>query len=311
MKGNSLKIKRLFFLYFLLLLGACKVVKIETDWSKDALSDRVKKVTQVSYEYINTKKKDDKWKKKYTNVTKYNKKGYKIEELEYDNNLKMTEKTTFQYKRGKLRTSSTDYFSDRADWNVSYKYKKSNLSEKTLRIKSGEIYARDLYTYDKCNRPKTFCRYDNLDKLERKKTFEYDEQGRCVEHTYFKYLNDFYTKFIYEYDTKGNKVEYRYKCRGDSCELKAKFIHVFDAKGNEIAAEIYDKEEKLLGTMKSQYDERGNCISEENYNTDGIYKKGEKYEFVYDNSGNWVVCVMYKNNELYYKVERTYEYFEE
>ncbi len=306
---NTLKIKGVFLLFFLLLLGSCRIAKPETDWLKDDLSDRVKKVTQVAYKY--SKKQDVEWEKQYTNIKEYNKKGYKVEELEYDKNLKLIEKNTFQYKGGRLRESSTNYYSNRGDWDISYKYKKGNLSEKVFARKNGKSFVKDIYTYDKDNRPKTYCRYDNFNELQRKRTFEYDEQGRRIKDTYFNHFNDFYKKSTYEYDDKGNKIEYRYRCKGDNCDLKAKFLHLFDEEGNEIGAKVFDKKGKLLSRVSSKYDERGNCISEEIYNPDGTYKKGEKYEFVYDSKGNWIRCTLYVNGTLDYKAERTLEYFKE
>ena len=136
-----------------------------------------------------------------------------------------------------------------------------------------------------------------------KETYKYDDKGNLIEWYYYE-LHDGLAA-TYKYDAKGNLIEeisYSHAGVGNT-------TYKYDAKGNKIEENSY-----FIGLLDRKYtmkyDAKGNLIEGNSYEADGSldYKYTFKYEF--DEKGNWIKRITFKNQIPESIEEREFEYYE-
>ena len=136
-----------------------------------------------------------------------------------------------------------------------------------------------------------------------KETYKYDDKGNLIEWYYYE-LHDGLAA-TYKYDAKGNLIEeisYSHAGVGNT-------TYKYDAKGNKIEENSY-----FIGLLDRKYtmkyDAKGNLIEGNSYEADGSldYKYTFKYEF--DEKGNWIKIISFRNQIPESIEEREFEYYE-
>ena len=169
---------------------------------------------------------------------KYNLNGIKIEEIEEDVS-KITHISKYNnqgklisheiYENGKLTARSTQKYNNKENKVFGESYRDNILIEKSL----GE--------------------YNNKGELISKE--HYDKDGKLIK------------KFTRKYNDKGNKIFIEQRYNGSKLNIHS--FSEYDYKGNAIFGEIYDKDGNPCynTTFKYQYNDRGEWISREQYNS--------------------------------------------
>ena len=117
-----------------------------------------------------------------------------------------------------------------------------------------------------------------------------------------------FSKETYKYDDKSNLIEDNSYYSDSS--LNCKWTYKYDDKSNRIEAIWYKSDGSFYGKYINKYDDKSNLIEENGYNADGSleYKRIFKYEF--DEKGNWIKKISFKNQIPENIKEREYEYYE-
>ena len=82
---------------------------------------------------------------------------------------------------------------------------------------------------------------------------------------------------------------------------------IYNEKGNIIEENYYDSDGNLSSKDTYEYDENGNNIEKNNYDSNG--KLDSKYTYEYDKNNNWTQRIEYKNTIPHRITERIIEYY--
>jgi len=150
-----------------------------------------------------------------------------------------------------------------------------------------------------------------------KYVYEYDESGNVLSIREYRGHNaeDLVLSSSYEYDEDGKLSTVTHNGH-DNNELIYSIKHEYDQNGNELARYNYNKAGILDGYLKYEYDEMDKIITRHQYNADGTLSSSVKYENEYDNNGNVISILAYREIEdneweLYESVNFTYVYHPE
>jgi len=225
---------------------------------------------------------------------------------EYDTNNRKTK--FIDYLFGYFRDYSEELPSNKDEFIQEYKIYEYNelgnlIAENEYDNIRKEIYEKTIFTYD-----------DNGNLIEegscRSYIDRYSKKGKCdykgLEGYQFNQKNQMVKKFkignwsphntdtYYKYDNNGQEIEAKgfYITKKDTV-LGYHYITEYNEKGNQT------KEEEIVGRYRSigfdkyktesiEYDKFQNIILQEFITLDGLRIKVVKYNYVYDDKGNWI-----------------------
>jgi len=176
--------------------------------------------------------------------------------------------------------------------------------------------------------------FDSDGIIDSKTKYVYDKNGDQINEITYKISNGNVemVKSGYVFD-KGEKIEFNYYLSNGSFIGKTKYIYnnegnvietvFFDSNGNKGNIEKYfysnkdlliernnfDEDGKLRTHKKYFHDKKGNKIGENIYNDGALYSKNTTEYLLFDDSGNWIKCIHYKNGQPQNLVEREFEYY--
>ena len=173
----------------------------------------------------------------------------------------------------------------------------------------GKVKSYTQSSYDSAERFGEIQEIQKIDgSLFNKETYKYDTKGNLIEDNSYYSDSSLNCKWTYKYDDKDNRIEANgYSANGSFNE---KYINKYDDKDNRIEAIWYKSDGKLEFKYIMKYDYKSNLIEKNGYNADGSleYKRIFKYEF--DEKGNWIKKISFKNQIPENIKEREYEYYE-
>ncbi|HPJ91016.1 MAG TPA: hypothetical protein PK662_03680, partial [Bacteroidales bacterium] len=111
-----------------------------------------------------------------------------------------------------------------------------------------------------------------------------------------------------KFDEKGNKIEIEYSSYNSDGSLEYKETCKFDEKGKLIEKYLYNSKYNPNAVNPNYEDEK----SENRY----IWENQDKlevtwsYKYDYDEKGNWITKICFKNQIPMFMLERTYSYYE-
>lgn len=169
--------------------------------------------------------------------------------------------------------------------------------------------------YDDHGNLTTAWRYDSDGKLELKIIYKYDGTGSLAESYWYKPEGELEEKRKFRYEENERiKEEYWYNSEG---ELVYKWIRRYDENGNLTEESSYNSEGELENKWIKRYDEKGSLIEECRYNSEGKLDSKSKFEYQYDERGNWIQCLSFTTYHTSIDsfdaieiAEREYEYYE-
>lgn len=108
-------------------------------------------------------------------------------------------------------------------------------------------------------------------------------------------------KFSYKYDQKGNRIEHT--------AYDIKYSYQYNDKGQVIEENIHDEMDKISTKTIIKYDKKGNFIKKTAHYLDVSTKENYTYQYTYDQKGNWVKRIEYKDKNPIQITERVIEYY--
>ncbi len=213
-----------------------------------------------------------------------------------------------------------EFISYKSDGSVGDKIKKNyddhgNLTTDWLYDSDGKLKLKVIYKYDDTGSLIESYWYKPEGKLEEKIKFQYEENERIKEEYSYNSEGELVYKWIRRYDENGNLTEVSsYNSEG---KLENKRIRRYDENGNLTEESSYNSEGKLENKWIKQYDEKGSLIEECMYDSEGKLEYKSKFEYQYDERGNWTQCLSvttYHTSigsfDAIELAEREYEYYE-
>lgn len=142
---------------------------------------------------------------------------------------------------------------------------------------------------------------DKIEKEQRNKMqfSRYDKEGKKVEEEFYKPDGKLNVKHTHKYDEKGNLAAIEAEWADFAGLFTGLNIYTYDDKGNLIGEETYDSE-KFIYT----YDDKGNMVERSQLFDDD---KRERTLYKYDEEGNRVGAYVYDSDQVL-QFEATYEY---
>ena len=161
------------------------------------------------------------------------------------------------------------------------------------------------------------------------KTFEYTVKGSRIKSTHYDANGRIEGAWIYKYDAKGNLIytftslftSYNYKyddngnliegiVSGDEGGPVCISTYKYDDNGNTIEENNYNPDGSLISKITFEYDDKGNYIERNSYDTEGSFWEKETFKYKFDEEGNWIKRITFKNQIPESIEEREYEYYE-
>ena len=162
--------------------------------------------------------------------------------------------------------------------------------------------------------------YDENGAIEDYETYEYDDWGNRLRHSYFLADGTVDRYYQYVYDAQGNEIESR-RYDGDGtpsswdestydendCQLTSvsydedgtvmwRWEYEYDASGNKVKSLYYDDGEDILsGWYEYSYDSQGNEVERRDYDENDVLENVARRE--YDEAGNEVLFQYYDGEE--------------
>ena len=87
------------------------------------------------------------------------------------------------------------------------------------------------------------------------------------------------------------------------------YFNIYNEKGNKIEDNSYDSDGNLSSKDTYEYDEKGNIIEKNRYNSNGSLDEKYTYKYEYDKNNNWTQRIEYKNTIPHRITERIIEYY--
>lgn len=227
------------------------------------------------------------------------------EELyEYD---ELERKTKFiEYVFGYFRDYSEEMPTIKSDFIQdfkTYEYDKlGNLITENTHTNKGEIYEKDIYTYDENGNKieEGSCKpYVDRNSKENKCHYRpiygwnYNDKNQMVKSFQLADFSPHNTDTYYNYDRKGRKIESKGFYIDKDTVLGYHFRYDYDNFGNKIKDEEVFGRYRRLGferykTERFEYDKFENLTIKEFIKEDGERIKVIKYKYIYDDKGNWI-----------------------
>jgi hypothetical protein len=184
-----------------------------------------------------------------------------------------------------------------------YKYDKSgNLIIENTHTNKGDIFEKDIYTYDGNGNKieegscKPYVdRYSKENKCDYRPIYgwNYDDKSQMIKSFQLADFSPHNTDTYYKYDSKGREIESKGFYIDKDTILGYHFNYVYDNFGNKIKdEEVFGKYRRLgfdrYKTESKEFDEYQNVILEEFITKDDERIKVIKYNYIYDDKGNWI-----------------------
>lgn len=272
------------------------------------------------------------WDDEWTRFTaKYDARGNRIEQRDYDQNGQCIKKRSIKYNANNKiieEVTSRYVYGETVTTKYVAKYNdKGLLIEERDASLEGHVNYRVTYKYDEKGNQIEYCRYLSDNSLEEKTTNKYDDNGKVVLYTYSSEESS--QKNTYQYDKNGHlaveceyapdnslykKKTFKYNDKGfvaeeciESNGEKTKYMYKRDDNGKELERRTYKAETTLESKEVYQYDANGKMTERCVYGADGkikekttIRKDRNKKETIVTKGGNGI----FESGEL-----EEYEYF--
>lgn len=237
------------------------------------------------------------WDDEWTRFTaKYDARGNRIEQRDYDQNGQCIKKRSTKYNaNNKIIEEVTSRYVYGEEISTKYVAKyddKGLLIEEYDSSLDGDVNYRVTYKYDDNGKQTEYCRYLSDDGLEekttnkyddngklilytynseessQKNTYRYDENGRLIEDCEFDSDNSLYAKKTYKYNNKGFVAEECIESNGE----KTKHVYKRDDNGKELEKYTYSGttlQSKEVHTYNAKGERTEQCL----YGANGKLKK--------------------------------------
>lgn len=190
-----------------------------------------------------------------------------------------------------------------------------------------------LFSYDSNGKVSIFKSYFEVDTLDFKTIYQYNNNGKKIRSTTLNSRNQIYHIETYDYNWCENKCRWesltrnvlnyykiqRYDRRGNIVYWRGynpdgkktnEFYFKYDRNNNLVELCRKEYEVSLEYQIKYTYDSLGNCVETKTYTSDGNLKEKWSFTYFFDEKGNWVKQHQYKGGILKGIIYRKIQYYE-
>ena len=280
-----------------------------TDWTMDGLHGKVKMLTVKEYAPKSDTAKNEELIE--TSVRYYDELGYLSEIKEVDNLGVVQQRQVFVYtkKRNQLQEMLYDEEGKLLEKTVAKLNYAGNPTQSATFDERGKRQQKTVYEYNARDQLLQQSGYDEKGKLTEKSYYAYNEKGLLCKYLGFgEYENK---KIIYKYDADKNSIEMLVYHSKTNAFLE-KITQQFDAKKNIVAVNYWDENNVLKSSVLYKYDEKGNQSEYSVLDADKNIQDAYLFVYQYDNQNNWISQLVYKgkDKQAESRMERTIEYYE-
>jgi len=226
--------------------------------------------------------------------------GNVLRESKFDNEGELEERNEYTYSEaGKLLDHELYYaIDDVAERRIFKRDEKGRLLEEV------KVYGEDegeklLYSYDEKDRVIAFQRFDEEGELDYREEFVYDEQGDLLQRRKYAAAGHLLEELSAQ---RGELLVVEEKSYDSNGNLESTSITKFDASGREVSNVQSNTQGKLISSVITVYDDRGNAL-ERVYKD--FYSKTVRYE--YDANDKMITQELFDNTGLLLR-KNIYEY---
>jgi YD repeat-containing protein len=117
-------------------------------------------------------------------------------------------------------------------------------------------------------------------------TYSYDVYGNLTEETFYDSYDRIARKNEMTWDKKGHKLSER--SSGRLVDPGLKVLYEYDGEGRLLETVRFDLEDRQLSRESNRYNYRGDLLETAMYNPDGSLVSSTRYDYSYDERGNWI-----------------------
>lgn len=239
------------------------------------------------------------------NTYNYNNSNQLIESIEYNSDGSFSVKHIYKYDINAKLIELKSFRTDGSTYNhLTYKYDRNGR----------EVESNNFASYSRHLPSKTTTIYNDMDLIQK---IEYDFKGKLI--TIQNYTNNRITDrkdftsngdlnliTIFKYDRNGVIVNSHTK---DTLGKTTEKI-IYNYKKSKLTEEItYNGSSEIIEKHVLNYDKNENIILDNYYNYTSNFTLEQIFTYEYNNQGDWIKKISYKNGLLYSKTERKIEYY--
>jgi hypothetical protein len=278
----------------------------ENDWASDGLQGKVKRLIVKEFVLIN-----DTLQEKVlleSSIRYYNEYGYLTEINEFDDRDSLTQKQVFVYSKNRHKLEELLYDEDEKliEKTISKLNAMGNPTQSTVTDARGIVQQKNKYEYDEKDRLTRHSGYDAKGKLSERYYYLYNEKGVLNQYLSFsEYENK---KIVYKYDANKNPIEMMVYDTKTNAFLE-KIVQKFDHRKNVIETSYWNEKNDFKSSVSYKYDEKDNLLEYKVLDAEKTIRDVFTFVYQYDTRNNWVSQTASKNEDKQI-TERIIEYYE-
>ncbi|MBP5455630.1 MAG: hypothetical protein J6Y37_03960 [Paludibacteraceae bacterium] len=278
---------KLCLMAFLLLLCGCKN-KPANDWESMGLNGKVKQIIEQQFlteiRFGKVEKGDLYRSEGWDCIYYFNEKGRFSKVSQLDAMSDELSYTTYTYNQHDTLTIETSYDAE------------------------GEISEKSVYTYDEKGRVAQVVIFNNTDNLTGSRLYEYDDKTNTSTICAYSPRGRLLNKAENKLDRNGNPAEFKLYNEENQLVNYRKEVHAKDGQLKMLT--ILTPSAQIVMTVTFQYDKNGNLLLQEGSDENGERFIPKRYEYKFDEKGNWTQKIEYEGDEAKTVTERQIEYYE-
>ena len=280
-----------------------------SDRSQDNLFEKVKNVQIMEYSVVIQNEKIQKGEVVMRTVKSYNREGYITENTEFDadNAVLQQEISIFDKKGNKIEELLYNENNELEQY-TKIKYNPQNLPVQTVSQDSkGRKIQRFTYRYDERGNLTQLTGYDDRGKMSEKSYYSYDPHGNLIKYLGFGQFDN--RKIYYKYDPQHKLTEQF--CTDIKNNFMEKIIYQYKNDGKWEERTFTDANNQVLSTLVYVYDDYANLLKFVRFDKDGVVTEQHEFTYQYDKNNNWIQQIFYSGTEktVISITERGLEYY--
>ena len=239
--------------------------------------------------------------------SKYDDQDRMIEEICFDGDHELLEKTLFEWDAEGKKTKEEKHYLDGSFDITNFIYNSdANLIERIQRDDEGEVESKEVFIYQDKYLIE-HLKYGENEELENKKTFSFKE-GKLSAEIHWDIIEQIETRKEYRFTTDGNvEKELYYNSKGDLVK-KTEYLKY----NNHNVVEFMEEDAYHKNTTKLAYNENNNIILQEQINA--AEEINHRIERIFDQDQRPIETLTFVNSRgqgvnLHFKEIHQYEYF--
>lgn len=206
----------------------------------------------------------------------------------HDENLKgIAKKVSIAFYYGGITDGKKPHWTS-----IQYYNKMGKITSYHQYNKFGRLEDNDTYFYDEKSHL-IKVRYEEYGKLQSISVINYDSSGRLSEVLSLDADSVLKHRNTYNHSQNAVLIETIYNISADS--IVSKNIDKLDSRGNSIESKVYDKNDNIVRTWRSEYDYMNNFISQEEFSADNKLVSNNTHVYTYYPNKNMKTDINYQN----------------